>query len=242
MGIAGTPALSADGLVVRLGGRTVVDGLSLSVPSGSVYALLGGNGAGKTTTLQALLGLVRPIAGAVHVCGVAAAHSAGQVRTLLAYLPENVALYPYLSGIENLRYFCALAGQALADGEAHALLERAGLARVDHGRRASDYSKGMRQKVGLAIAHAKRARVMLLDEPTSGLDPAAMHDLTQRLREARDGGMAILMATHDLFNARELADRIGILQRGRLVEELDPSAVASQALEATYLAHARAAA
>lgn len=227
-------------LVVAYGDRVVVDRLSLSVQPGSIYALLGGNGAGKSTTLQAVLGLVIPRAGQVLVGGQASQTDPQRARNALAYLPENVALYPYLTGVENLRYFCGLAGQPVTPTQASELLERAGLASSDHRRRASEYSKGMRQKVGLAIAHAKQAQAMLLDEPTSGLDPAAAHELAERLRAARDAGMAILMATHDLFNARELADRIGILQRGRLVEEFSAASVGPQELEAKYLAHARA--
>jgi ABC-2 type transport system ATP-binding protein len=229
-------------LVVAYGDRVVVDRLSLSVQPGTIYALLGGNGAGKSTTLQAVLGLVRPRSGEVLVAGRSCTQDPRHARDALAYLPENVALYPYLSGVENLRYFCGLAGQRLLQAQAQALLAQAGLAAADHHRRASDYSKGMRQKVGLAIAHAKRARAMLLDEPTSGLDPSAANELSRQLCAARDAGMAILMATHDLFNARELADRIGILQRGRLVEEFSPDSIGPHALEAKYLAHARAAA
>lgn len=231
--------LEARGLVVLRDGRRTLDALDLSVHAGTVYALLGGNGAGKTTTLNAFLGFVTPSGGRVCVAGLPAG---ARTRRHLAYLPENVALYGYLDGIENLRYFCAIAGIRLGAGQARQLLEQAGLQPEAAGRRVSSYSKGMRQKVGLAIAQAREARAMLLDEPTSGLDPASANDLADRIRRVRDAGMAVLMATHDLVNARQVADRIGILQHGRLVHEFDAAAVGHAELESTYLAHARGAA
>lgn len=231
--------LSIDGLVVVRGGRRTIDGLDLHVGRGVVYALLGGNGAGKSTTIDVLLGFVAPQAGTVRVDGLSLGRDATAVRQRLAYLPENVALYPYLSGIENLRYFCALAGIRLDRRAAARMLTQAGLDVAAHGRRVATYSKGMRQKVGLAIAHAKRASAMLLDEPTSGLDPAAANDFARRVREAADGGMAVLMATHDLFHARQVADRIGILNAGRLVAQFDAHTLDHAELERTYLACAQ---
>ena len=231
--------LQARRLVVEYGGRRVIDALDLEVAGGTVYALLGGNGAGKTTTLNTFLGFVKPAAGDVLVAGTAVQHDPQEARDRLAYLPENVALYPYLSGLENLQYFCVLAGIRIDASRAGELLSQAGLQAAAHAQRASTYSKGMRQKVGLAIAHAKHAKAMLLDEPTSGLDPSAANDFAARVREARDKGMAVLMATHDLFNAKQVADRIGIMHEGRLVEEFAAHAVGHDALERIYLAHAR---
>ncbi len=230
--------LSLRALTVERAGRRTIDRLDLGVRASCVFALLGGNGAGKTTTLNVLLGFVAPAAGEVRVAGFSPAHQAAEARRRLAYLPENVALYPYLSGEENLRYFCTLADIALSKAEARALLGRCGLQQEAHAARVSTYSKGMRQKVGLAIAHAKQAQAMLLDEPTSGLDPGAANDFARRVRAAADGGMAVLMATHDLFNARQVADRIGILREGRLVAEFDAHAVSHAELESAYLAHA----
>ena len=226
-------------LVVHRDGRRVVDGLNIAVPKGCIYALLGGNGAGKTTTIDVTLGFVPPAGGTVLVDGLSPVADPAAVRRRVAYLPENVALYPYLSGAENLDYFCAIAGISLSRAEATALLDGAGLARDAHGRRVAKYSKGMRQKVGLAIAQAKSASLLLLDEPTSGLDPAAADDMARRVRQAADAGMAVLMATHDLFNARQLADRIGILRAGVLVAEFDAHTVDHEALALTYLAYAR---
>lgn len=234
------PALQAHDLTVDFAARRAIDGLCLTVPAGCIYALLGGNGAGKTTTLSVFLGFVPPSAGEVHVGGTRVDKDPDAARRLVSYLPENVALYPYLSGIENLRYFSALAGLRLSAAEAAARLEQAGLQCGAHGQRVERYSKGMRQKVGLAIAYAKGALAMLLDEPTSGLDPAATHDFSTQLRRAAADGLGILMATHDLFNAVEVADRIGIMRSGRLLDEFDAHRVSHAELEATYLAHARA--
>jgi ABC-2 type transport system ATP-binding protein len=231
--------LSLRALVVERDGRRTINRLDLDVPAGSVYALLGGNGAGKTTTINVFLGFIAPASGEARVAGFSPTRNAAQARRQLAYLPENVALYPYLSGVENLQYFCTLAGIAITPASARTLLEEAGLQNKAHEARVASYSKGMRQKVGLAIAHAKRASAMLLDEPTSGLDPGAANDFAQRIRAAADGGMAVLMATHDLFNARQVADRIGIMKEGRLVAEFDAHTVSHDELERAYLMHTR---
>lgn len=235
-----TPAaLQAHELTVDFGAKRALNGLCLTVPAGCIYALLGGNGAGKTTTLSVFLGFVRPTSGKVQVGGQLIGENSDAARNRISYLPENVALYSYLSGVENLRYFSALAGLRLSALEAASRLTQAGLQVDAHDQRVQRYSKGMRQKVGLAIAYAKGAVAMLLDEPTSGLDPAATNDFSIQLRRAAQDGLGILMATHDLFNAVQVADRIGIMRSGRLMEEFDAHCVSHAELEATYLAHTR---
>ncbi|MGZ8182921.1 MAG: ABC transporter ATP-binding protein [Methylobacter sp.] len=233
------PLLEARQLVVNYKNHRAIDALDLSVPAGCVYALLGGNGAGKTSTINTFLGFNRPSSGNVFIDGESPDQSPAVVRAKLAYLPENVALYEYMSGLENLDFFCKLANIRISRQHAHDLLVNMGLQSDAHDRRVSTYSKGMRQKVGLAIASAKQAKAMLLDEPTSGLDPSAANDFAQRIRAAADLGMAVLMATHDLINAKQVADRIGIMKAGRLVEEFDAHTVAHDELEHKYLAHAR---
>jgi len=168
--------LEARQLVVNYKNHRAIDGLDLSVPAGCVYALLGGNGAGKTSTINTFLGFNRPTGGNVFIDGESPDQNPAVVRAKVAYLPENVALYEYMSGLENLRFFCTLANIRLSRQHAHDLLANTGLQTDAHDRRVSTYSKGMRQKVGLAIASAKQAKVMLLDEPTSGLDPSAAND------------------------------------------------------------------
>jgi ABC-2 type transport system ATP-binding protein len=232
--------LSIQGLVVDLGRTRALDGLDLDVQAGCVYALLGGNGAGKTTTLNALLGFSPATGGHAHVDGISCLSHPREARRRIAYLPENVSLYPYMSGLENLRYFCAVGGLSLDVEQARQALVEAGLPPSSFDRRVSQYSKGMRQKVGLAIAYAKQAKVLLLDEPTSGLDPGSAHELTRRLRCAAAAGMAVLMVTHDLFNARQAADRIGILRQGRKVAEVAAHELGDGALEQLYLTQALA--
>jgi len=225
-------------LIVRYGKHIAVNKLDLNVERGCVYALLGGNGAGKTSTFNAILGFLTPASGTIKVNDIVVSESRKMMNDL-AYLPENVALYPYMSGIENLIYFSALSGKQLLKKDAHDLLSSCGLVEYFHKIKVSNYSKGMRQKVGLAIVYARNTKALLLDEPTSGLDPSAANDFAQRIKTASESGMAILMATHDLFNAKQVADRIGILQHGQLIVEFDAHTVDHEELEKKYLALAR---
>ena len=224
----------------RFGQQRVLSALDLRVGQGEVYALLGANGAGKSTTLNLLLGFLRCDSGQVRIDGVDPAREPAAARERIAYLPEQVALYPALSGAENLRYFAALAAKRLKAVDAADLLTRAGLPQEAHDRHLADYSKGMRQKVGIAIALAKRAKVLLLDEPLSGLDPAAANEITRLLRQVADSGVAVLLATHDLFRARQIADRIGILRNGEKRAELDARSLDGAQLETLYLQHMEA--
>ena len=231
--------LRAAGVTRRFGDVVAVCDLDLEVGPGELFCLLGANGAGKTTTINLFLGFLAPDAGAVTVGGVAPATDPRGARRQLAYIPENVALYPHLSGLENLQLFCRLGGQSVSRDRATALLDRAGLTGDRIGRPVSDYSKGMRQKVGLAIAYAREAKALLLDEPLSGLDPAAASDFCAELAALREGGAAILMTTHDLFRAKELGGTIGIMRGGRMLEVLRADAVNAQELERLYLSHMR---
>jgi ABC-2 type transport system ATP-binding protein len=212
--------IAIDSLSVERGGRRVLDGLSLSIAGGEVYALLGGNGAGKSTTLAALLGFLKPVSGSVSVAGVDPSTDGEDARRKIAYLPENVALYEHLSARENVNYFLALAGEAHSDEEKEAAFDAAGLHAEARDRRLSGFSKGMRQKVAIALAVVRQVPVLLLDEPTSGLDPRATADFNALVAKLRDRGTAILMVTHDLLGAADCADRIGFLDQGRIIEEV----------------------
>jgi ABC-2 type transport system ATP-binding protein len=217
------------------GARAALDGLNLELSAGEVLALLGPNGAGKTTTINLILGFLKADAGKVAVCGIDAAVDPLRARELIAYIPEQVALYPAMSGLDNLRYFTTLAGLVLEDAQLTALLTEAGLAVEAQRRAARSYSKGMRQKVGIAIAMARSAKLLLLDEPTSGLDPSASAEFSQVVRAAAARGTAVLMATHDLYRIKELADRVGVLHQGRIVEDIDPTTLDHVALEQLYM-------
>jgi ABC-2 type transport system ATP-binding protein len=232
--------LHARQLTKRFGAFTALDALDLALAEGELFGLLGPNGAGKTTTIQLFLGFLDADAGSRSVNGVDVARDPERARSQLGYIPENVALYPWLTGRENLRFFADLAGQRLTGADADDALARVGLAAAAAGRLVSGYSKGMRQKVGIAIALAKRARVLLLDEPTSGLDPQASGEFSDTLRRVTAEGVTVLMATHDLFRAREICHRLGIMKQGRLVERLEASSLSLPALEALYLQHMRA--
>ncbi|MEM7202919.1 MAG: ABC transporter ATP-binding protein [Planctomycetota bacterium] len=227
--------IELEDVVMEYPGHRALDRLRLSVSAGRVYGLLGPNGAGKSTTINLVTGLLRPTSGSIRVDGIDAVAEPERARGALAYVSESVALYPFLSGIENLQLFSRLAGRHLDVGESSACLLRAGLQADAHHRRIGTYSKGMRQKVGLAIALAKEAKAIVLDEPSAGLDPSASHDLAERVRELAGNGLAVLMATHDLFRARETCDTVGLLVRGVLRAEWDASEVKDRDLEAAYL-------
>lgn len=236
------PAIQLENVVKQYAGVTAVNQLSLSVAPGEVYALLGPNGAGKTSTIRMLLGFAAADTGNVSVAGFALPAQAAEARRALAYIPEQVNLYGKLTGVENLDYFSQLAGKRHTQRDLEMMLVAAGLDATAATRRVEKYSKGMRQKVGIAIALAKDARILLLDEPTSGLDPTAANEFTARIREVAARGVAVLMATHDIFRAHQVAHRLGVLARGRLVAERHAASVTLQALEAEYLSLAEQAA
>lgn len=215
--------------------HVALQALNISIAPGEVYALLGPNGAGKTTTINCCLGFVQPDGGQVLVDGIDSATSPDAARRRLAYIPEQVNLYDNFSGAENLRYFTELSGQRRTPAMLDGFLLEAGLAAEVFDRPVRGYSKGMRQKVGVAIALAKDARVLLLDEPTSGLDPSASHEFSATLMRLSARGVATLMATHDLFRALDVATTIGILIDGRLNMELNAADLTPQGLEQAYL-------
>ncbi len=230
--------LKAERLSKSYNGTQALDDLNLEVAPGEIYCLLGANGAGKSTTIHLFLNFIEPTGGRALVNGLDVTEAPLESKRYLAYIPEQVMLYPHLSGLENLAYFAALAGHGEhADAELRAFLTRSGLQADAHDRRVSTYSKGMRQKVGIAIALAKKAGALLLDEPTSGLDPQASNEFSTIITGLRDTGVAVLMATHDLFRAKELGSRVGIMRRGVLRAELDPKALDHADLERIYLEH-----
>jgi ABC-2 type transport system ATP-binding protein len=214
-------------------GKKALDDLSLEVKAGEIYGLLGANGAGKSTTLNLILGFLNPDHGTISV-GTNFEKS-NKSNKNIGYIPENVNLYPYLSGLENLDYFYKLAGLKYSKSELSAFLTECGLQQDSHHKSLSEYSKGMRQKVGIAIAYAKKAKIYLLDEPASGLDPLASNELTELLKKLASQGASILMASHDIFRVRESCHRIGILKNGKLIKEMNAGDVTSNELEGIYL-------
>ncbi|MCU1325673.1 MAG: drrA 3 [Bryobacterales bacterium] len=211
--------------------------LNLKIEPGEIFCLLGANGAGKTTTINLFLNFIDPTSGSAKIGGLDVVSNPLESKRLLAYIPEQVMLYKNLSGLENLEYFTSLAGGKHNTGELRGFLAEAGLAATDSDKRVGEYSKGMRQKVGIAIAIAKKARALLLDEPTSGLDPKAANEFSALLRKLSGSGAAILMATHDLFRAKETGTRVGIMKHGSLVASYLTSSLGHAELENIYLEH-----
>ena len=213
--------------------KKALDNLSLNVNSGEIYGLLGANGAGKSTALNLLLGFLDSDSGSIEISNSNDKKLVS--RDMIGYIPENVNLYPYLSGIENLDYFCKISGLSLNYIKLSELLNECGLENDAHNKRTSEYSKGMRQKVGIAIALAKNAKIYLLDEPASGLDPMASNELSVILKKLSTNGATILMASHDLFRVRETCNKIGILKQGSLIKEMLSKDITSNELEEIYL-------
>ncbi|MBI3100092.1 MAG: ABC transporter ATP-binding protein [Burkholderiales bacterium] len=227
--------LQATQLGKCFGSHKALESLSLSIAPGEVFCLLGPNGAGKTTTLNLFLGFLTPTQGSARVDGLDVQASPDQARARLGYLPEQVALYPHLTGMENLRFFANVSGASTDTPTLHQCLTDAGLQRDAFDRRVSDYSKGMRQKVAIALTLLRASKALLLDEPTSGLDPHASSEFAALINRLRARGLAVLMATHDLIHAKDVATRIGIMRAGRLVDEFAANDVSHQDLQQIYL-------
>ena len=212
-----------------------LDQLNLNVAQGDIFCLLGANGAGKTTTINLLLGFITPTSGSAFIHEMDVFENSKATKKILAYIPENLMLYPSLSAVENLDYFSGIAGKRFSSSELETYLSEAGLQQEAFKKRISSFSKGMRQKVGIAIALAKDAKALLLDEPTSGLDPKAGNEFGQLLQKLREKGVATLMATHDLFRAKEVATHIGIMKDGQLKQQFTADDISLSKLERAYL-------
>lgn len=228
--------LQAQDLTKYYNGMLALDRLNLTVAGGEIFCLLGGNGAGKTTTINLFLNFIAPSSGRALVSNIDVTKNPVEAKRHIAYIPETVMLYGSLSGLENISYFTTLAlGVRPADEELLELLLQAGLSEEAAFKRVSGYSKGMRQKVGIAIAMAKDAKALLLDEPTSGLDPQAANEFARLLEQLKNRNVAILMTTHDLFLAKQTGTRVGIMRRGKLMSLLSTDEVGSADLERVYL-------
>ena len=213
-GPASAAVLQVQDLVVRFGRLAALGGVSLSVAPGERLALAGHNGAGKSTLFKTVLGFVTPTEGRVDVAGHAPGSSAA--RAAVSYLPEQVALPKTLTGREILAHFARLKG--VAPRAAEGILERVGIAHAAD-RRLGTYSKGMRQRLGLAQALIGRPRLLILDEPTSGLDPVSRRGFYDILADVAAEGTAVLISSHSLAEIESRTDRVAILASGRLVAE-----------------------
>jgi len=236
--------LQAVGLTKRYeDGLLALDHLDLTVAGGELFCLLGANGAGKTTAINLFLNFIEPSDGQALVDGVDVARDPLQAKKLIAYVSENVMLYENFTARQNLEFFATLGGRArIAKDEIAAVLRRVGLQEKAWNQRLRYFSKGMRQKTGIAIAILKGAPNILLDEPTSGLDPKAGAEFMALLQELRGEGKAILMSTHDIFRAKEAADRVGIMREGRVLVIRSREQLATDNLERLYLQYMEGAA
>ncbi len=211
------PVIEAVGLTKRYGRSTVVDGVDLTVEEGEVVGLLGPNGAGKTTTILMLLGLTEPSAGSVKVLGMDPLRDPLGVKRQVGYLPDAVGFYDGLTGAENLRYTAALGGFTPEEAERRieTALSRVELSSVGD-QRVATYSRGMRQRLGLAELVMRDSRVVILDEPTSGLDPRSTEELLEIIRGFAHDGMTVLISSHLLDVVQSICTRVALFNRGRL--------------------------
>ncbi|WP_234555282.1 ABC transporter ATP-binding protein [Thermus caliditerrae] len=214
------------GLTKRYGRVVAVEGLNLEVHEGEVFGLLGPNGSGKTTTILMLLGLTEPTSGEARVLGLDPMREPLKVKAKVGYLPDQVGFYGELTAWENLRYTSRLLGLPEAEAKARIeeVLRRMGLWEV-RDRKVSAFSRGMRQRLGLAEVLLKRPKVAILDEPTLGLDPEAAREFLELIKGLKAEGITVLLSSHLLHQVQEVCDRVGLFHKGRLallgtVEEL----------------------
>jgi len=214
------PVLACSGLYKRYGDRTVVDGVSFHIDAGECYGLLGPNGAGKTTTISMACGLLRRDGGEVLVEGRRLLPTSVSVKSVIGYVPQEIALYPELSVQDNLRFFgrlYGLGGRGL-DARIGSVLRIVGL-----GDRSSEkvgrFSGGMKRRANIAAGLLHEPRLLVLDEPTVGVDPQSRNSILETVAQLRDTGLAVLYTTHYMEEAEKLCDRIGIIDGGNLIAE-----------------------
>jgi ABC-2 type transport system ATP-binding protein len=215
----GEPLIELTNLTKKYGDFTAVNGLTLRIHPGEIFGLLGPNGAGKSTTILMMLGLTEPTSGKVKVCGVDSTRQPMLVKRRVGYLPDDVGFYEDRTGLENLLYTAEL--NRIPPAEAHKraqeLLERIGL-KDAAGKRAGTYSRGMRQRLGLADVLMKKPEVIILDEPTLGIDPEGVRELLELIRSlSRDEGLTVLLSSHQLHQVQQICDRVGLFVRGSLI-------------------------
>jgi ABC-2 type transport system ATP-binding protein len=210
--------IEANGLTKRYGATVAVDNISFTVARGEIFGLLGPNGAGKTTTILMMLGLTDVTSGTVSVLGQDPVRNPLEVKRVVGYLPDTVGFYDHMTAIDNLRYTAALIGipSRERDNRIRTALDRVGLPDVGN-RRVGAFSRGMRQRLGLAEILMKDVSVAILDEPTSGLDPHATSELLESIRSLKRDGVAVLLSSHLLERVQSVCDRVALFQSGNIV-------------------------
>ena len=231
------PLIQAINLTKRYeDGLLALDHVTYDIFPGEVFCLLGANGAGKTTTINLFLDFIPPTEGEARINGINCHQNPLEAKKYVAYVSENVMLYGNFTARQNLDFFAKLGGKArLTKKDYYDVMRQVGLEDRAFEQRVKDFSKGMRQKLGIAIAMIKDAPAILLDEPTSGLDPKAGAEFLELLKRLKQEGKAILMSTHDIFRSKEIADRVGIMKEGRLVMQRTREEMAHEDLQKIYL-------
>lgn len=198
-----------------------VNDLSLTIKKGEIFGLLGPNGAGKTTTILMILGLSEPTSGKVTVCGIDSTRNPIGVKKRVGYLPDNVGFYTHMTGLENLMYTAQLNGiyGEKAEKRAFDLLEKVNLLDAAH-KKTGKYSRGMRQRLGLADVLIKNPEVIILDEPTLGIDPEGVRELLKLIKQLSiEEKITVLLSSHQLHQVQQICDRVGIFVKGKLLAE-----------------------
>jgi ABC-2 type transport system ATP-binding protein len=233
--------ITAQGLTKRYGQANAVDAISFAIRKGEVFGLLGPNGAGKTTTILMMLGLTEISSGQVSVLGFDPARAPLQVKRRVGYLPDSVGFYDNLTAVENLAYTAKLMGLSLRERTERIAdaLARVRLTEVAD-KRVSTYSRGMRQRLGLAEIIVKRAEIAILDEPTSGLDPQATIEFLELIGELKRGGTTVLLSSHLLDQVQRICDRVALFQAGRIVMMGSVAELAVQVLGAGFVVEVEA--
>jgi ABC-2 type transport system ATP-binding protein len=235
------PVIQTQELTKRYGDFVAVDRLNLVVEPGEVFGLLGPNGSGKTTTILMLLGLTEPTSGTVRVMGLDPARQPLSVKARVGYIPDQVGFYDDLTARENLIYIAKLNGipRAEAYRRIDKALERMGLMEVAD-RPVGTYSRGMRQRLGVAEVLIKRPALIIMDEPTLGLDPEAAREFLHTIRDLKAQGITVLVASHLLHQVQAVCDRVGLFHRGRMVLEGTVEELARRVLGGGYRVHVEA--
>lgn len=215
---------------------TALDHLNLKVEPGEIFCMFGANGAGKTTAINLFLNFIPPTKGTALIEDIDIIQDPLKAKEFVSFVSENVMLYGNFSAFQNIHYFTKLAGKRnLTRNDYAQVMKRVGLQEEAFNMRTKNFSKGMRQKLGIAIAIIKDAPNIILDEPTSGLDPRSGQEFLVLLSELRDAGKSIFMSTHDIFRAKFVADRVGFMQKGKLVMQKTKEELAGEDLNQLYI-------
>ena len=221
-------AIIVNDLTKRFEDVTAVDELNLEVERGELFGLLGPNGAGKTTVINVLCGLIKPTSGSVVVAGLDVQKDPHKVKELIGVCPQETAIYPYLTGLENIDLFGNLhaMNKDLLKARRGKLLEKMGLI-ADAKRRAGKYSGGMKRRLSLALALIHDPQIAFLDEPTVAMDPQSRHAVWDFIKELKKEGKTVVLTTHYMEEAEELCDRVGIIDHGKLIALGSPKELTS---------------